>query len=163
MTDQTKRLRERAKRAWVTKQLFDPLWQDAYDYILPYRGGGKFRRESKGSSRVDKIFDGAGPQALKEKILEARLPDGTKFGNSPEVMKLLVGLALVQNPTGVVVPGGSGDPAPGIREELKKIADTRMSNRAAYNKDTKMQERERELIGAAVKMGIMDEKGDWKK
>lgn len=63
MTDTTKRVRERAKRAWATKQLFDPLWQDAYDYILPYRGGGKFRREAKGAARVDKIFDGAGPQA----------------------------------------------------------------------------------------------------
>ena len=122
--------------------------------------GPEFRRNI---NLITGLLDGAGPQALKEKILEARLPDGTKFGNSPEVMKLLVGLALVQNPTGVVVPGGSGDPAPGIREELKKIADARMGNRAAYNKDTKMQERERELIGAAVKMGIMDEKGDWKK
>lgn len=62
MTD-TKRLRERAKQAWATKDLYDPLTQDAYDYILPYRGGGKNRRESKGAARVDKLFDGTGPQA----------------------------------------------------------------------------------------------------
>ncbi len=63
MTDTTKRTRERAKQAWVTKQLFDPLLDDAYDYILPYRGGGKYRRENKGAAKVDKIFDGTGPQA----------------------------------------------------------------------------------------------------
>lgn len=63
MTDPTKRLRERAKRAWVTKQLFDPLLDDAYDYILPYRGGGKYRKENQGASKIDKLFDGTGPQA----------------------------------------------------------------------------------------------------
>ena len=68
MTDTTKRVRERAKRAWATKQLFDPLWQDAYDYILPYRGGGKFRREGKGASRgtrwtTDEVTLGGGTKA----------------------------------------------------------------------------------------------------
>lgn len=63
MSIDTKRLRERAKRAWATKELFAPLLDDAYDYILPYRASGKYRREAPGASKVDKIFDGTGPQA----------------------------------------------------------------------------------------------------
>ena len=62
MTD-TKRLRERAKQAWATKDLYDPLTQDAYDYILPYRGGGGTGAKAKAAARVDKLFDGTGPQA----------------------------------------------------------------------------------------------------
>lgn len=122
--------------------------------------GPEFRRNI---NLINGLLDGSGSQALKDQLLEARLPDGTKFGNSPDVMKLLVGLALVQNPTGVVVPGGSGDPQGGIQEELAKISKMRNENREAYNKDAKTQARERELIGAAQKMGLMDNLGNWKK
>lgn len=112
---------------------------------------------------INSMLDGVGPSALRDQVLEARLPDGTKFGNSPQVMQMLVGLALVGNPTGVIVPGGGADPVGGIREELGKIQKLRSTDRATYDKDVKMQERERELIDAAMKMGVMDEKGDWKK
>lgn len=112
---------------------------------------------------INGLLDGSGSQTLKDTLLEARLPDGTKFGNSPEVLKLLVGLALVQNPTGVVVPGGSGDMQGGIREELDKISKARREDRPAYDRDSKMQERERSLIDAAIKSGFMDDKGNWKK
>jgi hypothetical protein len=122
--------------------------------------GPEFRRNI---NLVSGLLDGAGAPGVINQLLESRLPNGTKFGNSPDVMKLLVGLALVQNPTGVVVPGGGGDPAGGIREELDKINTARNTDRGAYNKNATMQARERELITAAQKMGLMDATGAWKK
>lgn len=122
--------------------------------------GPEFKRNV---NLINGLLDGAGSQSLKNVILDARLPDGTKFGNSKEVMKLLVGLALVQNPTGVVVPGAGGDPSAGIREEIAKIQKVRSENRKAYDKDSAMQTRERELINAAIKMNLMDDRGNWKK
>lgn len=117
----------------------------------------------KNLNLINGLLDGTTSQAMKDTILDARLPDGTKFGNSPDVMRLLVSLALVQNPTGIVVPGGSGDIGKGIQEELAKITKARNESRDAYNKDDKMQARERDLIAAAIKSGLMTETGDWKK
>lgn len=99
---------------------------------------------------------------LSENLLNGRLADGTLVKNSPDVQKFLLRLALIENPLGTVVPAG-GNPAQGIQEELAKIDKTRRENRSAYDKDAKMQERERELIDAAIRAGIMDSQGNWKK
>ena len=45
----------------------------------------------------------------------------------------------------------------------EKIQNTMKTNRSTYNKDTKMQDRFRELTDAAIKRGLMDENGNWKK
>jgi hypothetical protein len=116
----------------------------------------------KNLNLINGLLDGTASQGLKDTLLEARLPDGTRFGDSPEVMRLLVSLALVQNPTGVIVPGGNGDLGKGIKEELAKIAKVRTESRSAYDKDDKMQARERDLINAAIKQGLMTAAGDWK-
>ena len=81
-----------------------------------------------------------------------RLADGTPIGSSPDALKFLVGLALIQNPTGVVVPGSEANPMKGVEEELAKIDQTMKTNRAAYNKDEKMQARYRELLVAKEKL-----------
>jgi hypothetical protein len=98
------------------------------------------------------MLDGTTSQKLKETVLEARLPDGTKFGDSPDVMRLLVSLALVQNPAGIVVPGGSADPLQGAEDEITKIEKVMRENRPAYDKDVKMQTRLRDLYGAREKL-----------
>jgi hypothetical protein len=122
--------------------------------------GPEFRRNL---NLINGLLDGAGSPEVVGSLLESRLPNGTRFGDSPEVMKLLVGLALVQNPTGIVVPGGEGDLGKGIKEELDKISETRRTKREEYNKNEKLQQRERELIAAAIKSGLMTEGGEWKK
>ena len=122
--------------------------------------GPEYRRNL---NLINGLLDGAGSPEVVGKLLDSRLPGGTRFGDSPEVLRLLVGLALVQNPTGVVVPGGEGDLGKGLREELTKIQEVRSTNRGKYDKDEKMQARERDLINAAIKVGLMDANGDWKK
>jgi hypothetical protein len=131
----------------------------AAEDALRVEWGPEFR---KNLNLINGMLDGTASQALKDTLLDARLPDGTKFGNSPDVMRLLVSLALVQNPTGIVVPGGSGDIGKGIREELDKINKVRSESRSTYDKDEKMQARERELIASAIKTGLMTESGTWK-
>jgi hypothetical protein len=111
--------------------------------------GPDFRRHI---NLVHGLLDSSGSQDLKTKLLEGRLSDGTPIGSSPEVLKLLAGLALIQNPSGVVVPGSEADPLKGIEGELEKIQNFRKTNRKAYDKDEKMQARERELIEAQEKV-----------
>lgn len=142
------------------RQEKDTQGKTAAEDALRTEWGADFRRNI---NLINGLLDGSASQALKDTILDARLPDGTKFGNSPDVMRLLVGLALIQNPTGVVVPGGDGDLGKGIKEELDKISKVRTEKRDTYTKDEKMQVRERELIAAAIKTGLMDASGNWKK
>lgn len=98
------------------------------------------------------MLDGAASPGLKDAIMGGRLADGTPIGSSPDALKFLVGLALIQNPTGVVVPGSEANPMKGVEEELAKIDQTMKTNRAAYNKDEKMQARYRELLVAKEKL-----------
>lgn len=107
--------------------------------------GGEFRRNI---NLIHGMLDGATSPGLKDAIMGGRLADGTPIGSSPEALKFLVGLALIQNPTGVVVPGSEANPMKGVEEEIGKIETAMRTNRAAYNKDEKMQARYRELLVA---------------
>ena len=98
------------------------------------------------------MLDGAASPGLKDAIMGGRLADGTPIGSSPDALKFLVGLALIQNPTGVVVPGSEANPMKGVEEELAKIDQTMKTNRTTYNKDEKMQARYRELLVAKEKL-----------
>jgi hypothetical protein len=89
---------------------------------------------------------------LKDKLLNGRLADGTPIGSSPEMLKFLVGLALIQNPSGVVVPGSEADPMKGVEGEIEKIEKTMRENRKAYNLDEPMQARYRQLLEAREKL-----------
>lgn len=102
------------------------------------------------------------PESVREKLKGARLPDGRGVFNDPDVFRGFVALALQANPAGTVVPAGGGDPAKGTLDEYQAIQKVRAENRAAYSKDDKMQVRERELIDAMIKMGLMDELGNLK-
>jgi hypothetical protein len=139
--------------------------KDATDQVtnedsLRNEWGGEFR---KNINLIHGLLDGQADPNLKENFLRARMPDGTLVGNDPKFMRMMLGLSLIQNPTGTVVPGAGGNQEAGIKQELEKIQTTMKNDRAAYNKDAKMQERFRELTNAAIKMGAMDENGNWKK
>ena len=122
--------------------------------------GGEFR---KNINLIQGLLDGQADEKLKGDFLRARMPDGTMLGNHPSFMRMALQLALINNPTGTVVPGAGGDVDKGLREELGKIQDTMKNSRAAYNKDDKMQARYRELTDAAISRGLMDSNGVWKK
>ena len=111
--------------------------------------GPEFRRNI---NLIHGMLDGAATPALKESLLGGRLADGTPIGSSPEALKFLVGLALIQNPAGVVVPGAEANPLKGVDDEIGAIEKTMRTNRAEYNRDEKMQARYRELLGAREKL-----------
>lgn len=99
------------------------------------------------------------PESVRASIRSARLPDGSLLFNSADAVRAFVALALEMNPAGVVAPGGTGDIGKTMVEEYQAINKLRRENRSEYNKDDKLQQRERELIEAMVKHGLMDEKG----
>jgi hypothetical protein len=107
--------------------------------------GNEYRRNI---NLVHGLLDGAGSPNMKQNLLTGRLADGTPIGSSPEALKLLLGLALKDNPAGIVVPAGHADPGKTIDDELAAIGKVMKENRKAYDKDDKMQARMRELIGA---------------
>lgn len=111
--------------------------------------GGEFRRNI---NLIHGMLDGSASPELKNKILGGRLADGTPIGSSPEALKFLVGLALIQNPTGIVVPGAEGNQMQGVEDEIGKIEKVMKENRQAYFKDERMQARYRDLLGARETM-----------
>lgn len=111
--------------------------------------GPEFRRNI---NLIHGMLDGAASPELKDAILGGRLADGTPIGSSPEALKFLVGLALIQNPTGIVVPGAEGNQMQGVEDEIAKIEKDMRSNRDAYNKDEKKQARYRDLLDAREKL-----------
>ena len=111
--------------------------------------GPEFRRNI---NLIHGMLDGSASPQLKDALLGGRLADGTPIGSSPEALKFLVGLALIQNPAGVVVPGSHADPSKGVDDEISTIEKTMRTNRAEYNRDEKMQARYRELLGAREKL-----------
>jgi len=133
--------------------------QSASEDTLRAEWGTEFRRNM---GLVHQLLDGSGSTDMKENMLSGRLADGTPIGSSPEALKMLLGVALTQNPTGLVLPGGGSDPTGSIKEQLAAISKFRREKRGEYNKDTATQVKERELISAAQRMGIMDDQGRMK-
>lgn len=119
--------------------------QDDTTETLRAEWGPEFKRNI---NMVHGLFDATASPELKASFLGGRLADGTPIGSSPEALKMLLGLALVNNPAGTVVPGGSGNLPQAVDDEIAKIEKGMRDNRAAYNKDEKVQARYRELLGA---------------
>lgn len=77
---------------------------------------------------------------------------GIPLKSDANVMKWLVQLALDANPLATVVPGSGANQASAIAEEIAKIEGLMRTDRSAYNKDTGMQQRYRDLITARDKL-----------
>lgn len=103
--------------------------------------GGEFRTNI---NMISNLLDTA-PQGVRDKLLHGRLSDGTPIGSSPEVLQFLASLARERNPSGVVVPSGVATES-AVEDEIAKIEKVLRTDRAAYNRDEKMQSRYRELL-----------------
>ncbi|MGD9381875.1 MAG: hypothetical protein PVI03_05465, partial [Candidatus Thorarchaeota archaeon] len=105
-------------------------------------------------NRIHGLLDMA-PEGVKDKILNARFPDGTPFGSDPDSLKFLIDLAVQINPVTTLVPGAGDNIAGAISDELKNL-ETMMGNKnSEYWKGPKAadnQKRYLELVRAQEKM-----------
>lgn len=101
--------------------------------------------------QVMSFLDGLGKD-LKAQFMDATLPDGRRLFNSPDVIKWLASQARAINPAGVLIPNAGENQMMSIDAELKQIDDARRKDRKAYNRDARMQERERQLLDAKQKL-----------
>lgn len=88
------------------------------------------------------------PESVRDMFLNARLSDGTPVFSHPDMAQWFVHAARTINPVASVVPGAGANAASAIEDEIDQIEGTMRTDRQKYNKDTKMQERLRELYSA---------------
>jgi len=91
------------------------------------------------------------PEASREALMNARLPDGTAVFNNADILRGLLAIDLELDPAGTVIAGG-GDPMRGVDEEMAGIEKVIRTKRSEYDKDEKMQARYRELIEIKMKL-----------
>lgn len=136
---------EMNKAEAVGRATRDVELEESGEETLRAEWGGEYKRNV---TFIHNLLDGAATPEFKDKLLGGRLADGTPIGSDPAALRFLMSLALVQNPTGTLVPGYNNTPIEGVDEEIKKIETLMRTDRAAYDKDEKQQARLRELYGA---------------
>jgi len=82
----------------------------------------------------------------------ARLEDGTLVGDNPQLLRKFLNLALEVNPMASVVQGSGMNGAKAMQDELDTIEQTLKTDRDAYFKNPKMQDRYRELLTARERL-----------
>lgn len=111
--------------------------------------GAAVKDERRGIEQVLSLF----PESVRETLKAARLPDGRGVFNNIDVIRGFSALAHELYPEGVTVPGAVGaDRAKGVNDRIAEIEGVMKKNRAAYNKDEKMQTEYRTLIEARERM-----------
>lgn len=86
------------------------------------------------------------PNGLAERLLNARMADGTPFGSDPDTMRWLVSLSREINPIPSLTGMGQDQSLTKVEDRIKDIENTMRTDRAKYNKDEKMQEEYRQLL-----------------
>lgn len=115
--------------------------QEAED-SLRTEWGDDFRRNI---NLIKSFLDGA-PEGLKDRLLKGRLSDGRPIASDPSTLRWLLSLELDRNPVGIIAPASGENMRQSVDDEIKKIEDAMRKDRAAYNKDEKMQQRYRDLL-----------------
>jgi hypothetical protein len=92
------------------------------------------------------------PADVRDNLMYGRLADGTPILAHASTVQYLLGLALEINPASVLDLPGGGSRMDSVDSEIANIEKVMRTDRAAYNKDEKMQERYRTLLGAKEKL-----------
>lgn len=115
--------------------------------------GGEYRANI---NSMASFLDAAGADAngvpLKQLLLGARLTDGTKLGDNPAAIKWLTKMADEANPAGFVSPSSGLSQIDSVESEIAEIEKMMRTDRTAYNKDQKMQDRYLLLLEAKEKL-----------
>jgi hypothetical protein len=136
------------KRAAEREQADEQLRQSTED-TLRAEWGNEYR---KNITLVKSLMDTA-PAEVRDRVMSARLSDGTPLLSDPNAVKWLNSLAREVNPAASVMPGSdTGNLASSIDDEIKVIEKYMRTNRAEYNKDPQKQQRLRDLYDARSKV-----------
>lgn len=91
------------------------------------------------------------PAALQPLFAGARLANGDALLNHPDMARWLVHISRELNPSATLVPGGGGNIASAVEDEIAAIEKVMRTDRAAYNRDENMQQRLLKLYEAREK------------
>lgn len=134
----------------------DEAYRTQSDDALHATWGGEYRQNLTAMRSFVKTTSN---DAFYNKLMSARLGDGTILGNNVEALTWLTQLAVERNPAATVVPGGAGATIDSVNGRIAEI-NKMMSNdppgaRDAYFKDDKLQAEYRNLIDARDKYAQM--------
>lgn len=130
-------------------QQSDAEYVRAAEDKLRQEWGGEFRMNQ---NAVKSFAINAFGEELASEIFNARLPDGSLFGNNPALNMAFASLARELNPAATVVPGAGANSMQAIESELAQIRKFVRTNRDEYFKDSAMQKRYHDLTEAKEKM-----------
>lgn len=147
--------RQRQEKAAEERAIADKAFQTEAGDALRAEWGAEFRGNI---NAIGNMLEATNPgedangRSFKDLLLGARLADGSVLGDNPLALKWMARMSAEMNPAGTVVPGVGGSQASSVADEIAEIEGKMRTDRAAYNKDTKMQERLRQLYGAQEKL-----------
>lgn len=72
------------------------------------------------------------PEDIRDDLLEARLPNGTKFGNHPQILNWLTRTALEINPAATVAPGSNVNSLKTVEGRIAEIEGYMRTDRDKY-------------------------------
>ena len=75
------------------------------------------------------------PEGVLGALTEARMADGTKLGNNPQIVRWLTNLALEINPAAAIIPGGGAGAMASVDSRMKEIENIMGSDRNKYYRD----------------------------
>lgn len=112
----------------------------------------KWGQDYKRNLEATKNFAQRAPEALRHRLLGGRLADGRPIGDDPEMLQWFAAMELELNPHTALIGPGGGDQITTIDSRLDEIRKVMRTDRAAYNKDTKMQDEYRQLLDAKARL-----------
>lgn len=113
---------------------------------------GEWAADYRANVNHVKAFLESAPDGIGDLIANARDAEGRALLNNAAVLKWLAGTAREMNPISTIVPGTSGNDLDTVQGEKTKIEKFMRENRTEYNRDSKMQQRYRDLIDAELKL-----------
>lgn len=110
---------------------------------------GEWGNEYRANVNLVSNFLDTAPNGLKERLLGARLADGTPLGNDADSLRWLASMAREANPMAAIMPGGANPDA--IQSEMSRLEKMMGDRQSEYWKGPtaeKNQQRYLELIAA---------------
>lgn len=111
--------------------------------------GGEYRMNQ---NAVKNFAIQAFGEEMAEEVFNARLPDGTLFGNHPALNMAFASLARELNPASTLLPAGTSNSLSALEDEIKAIETQMRTDRAGYFKDAAKQKRYGDLLAARDRM-----------